>query len=565
ATLNLSAQLASANGQATLNPVTVEISDTAARLEGEGALDLPAGAGKLDLKARRIDLDALQQRLGSRVNLPDNVNALSLPIALKLAVEQVSVRGEELTDFSLAGELAGGTLDKANASARFAGAGLSAVGRLGASGAEGQLSLKAPEARRLAFALARAGLPADLADALDALGPFEASAAGSHASGTTDLRSIALRATSGGLDGKAKLTPNEASFTGKVTGVKLDALPSLQPMLEPLGGRKLALDLSFDNVRHASHPPGRGQVMLEKVGARIMLSKLAVEGFGGLSLTGAGELGNGARRISGVIAAPRAESLAALAAPLLSDAQRLVLQRAAPGLSPVQLRYAATTPENGATDLSIDGTLAGGVTAGRWKLDQSTPSGATRSSLSGSLRLELKDSAWPLLAMGLPRPAKGLPGHLQMQIEGGRLGGSLSAPGLMVALQGAEQGGATLSVLAEQLQLVVAEGLAKVLPQGPFELNSKLSLAETGLRFEALSARSGARMVSGDLSLARDGQWSGKLKLPKLDLAALAGQTLGWPEAANRTEIWPTARFAAVQAMPTGQIALELEGLTVGP
>ncbi|MGL5362076.1 MAG: AsmA family protein [Bosea sp. (in: a-proteobacteria)] len=564
ATLNLSAQLASSNGQATLNPVTVEISDTSARLEGEGALDFPAGAGKLDLKARRIDLDALQQRMGARVSLPDTVNALRLPIALKLAVEQISVRGEELTDFALSGELTGGVLDKANGSARFAGAGLSANGRIGKSSAEGQLSLKAPEARRLAFALARAGFPADLADALDAIGPFEASTSGSHASGTIDLRSISLRAASGGLEGKAKLAPSEASFTGKVSGLRLDALPSLQPLLEPLGSRKLALDLGFDNLRHASHPPGRGQVMLEKDGASITLSKLAVEGFGGLSLTGTGELGNGARRISGVIAAPRAESLAALAAPLLSDAQRLILQRAAPGLSPVQLRYAATTPENGTTDLSIEGTLAGGATAGRWKIEQSAASGTAQPGLSGTLRLELKDSAWPLLAMGLPRPAKGLPGHLQMQIEAGRLGGSLSAPGLMLALQSSEQGGASLSVLAEQPQLVVAEGLAKALPQGPFELNSKLSLAETGLRFEALTARSGARAATGDLALARDGQWSGKLKLPQLDLAMLAGQTLGWPEASNRTEIWPTARFAAVQAMPTGQIALELEGLTAG-
>ncbi len=519
ATLNLSAQLALANGKATLNPFTVEISDTAARLEGEGAFDLPAGAGRLDLKARRIDLDALRQRMGTHVSLPETVIALRLPIALKIAVEQLSLRGEELTDLALEGELRGGALDRANARARFAGAGLSAAGRITASGADGQMSLKVPEARRLAFALARAGLPPDLADALDALGPFEAAVSGSHAAGTSDVRSISLRAASGELDGRGKLTSEEASFTGKVSGLRLDALPSLQPLLEPLSGRKLTLDLAFDNLRHASHPPGRGQVMIEKDGAHITLSKLSVEGFGGLSLTGTGALGNGARRISGVIAAPRAESLAALVAPLLGDAQRLILQRAAPGLSPVQLRYAATTPDNGATDLSIDGTLAGGVTVGRWQFGQAVASGGARADLSGNLRLELKDSAWPLMAMGLPRPAKSLPGHLQMQIEAGVTGGSLSAPGLMVALQGADQADASLSVLAEQPQLVVTEGLARTLPQGPFELSSKIRLDEAGLRFEALTARSGGRTASGDLSLARDGQWSGRLRLPQLDLA----------------------------------------------
>ncbi|WP_332683527.1 AsmA family protein [Bosea sp. (in: a-proteobacteria)] len=553
--LSLSGTVSGDHRQLDFTGLALDIAGGAARLEGEGRLLPAASTGAFQLRARRVDADALIEALGQRPGFARALQALPGALDLTLDLDQIAWRGEDLSGFALRGRLSEAGLSGASAAVRIANATLEATGEVGESGFRGAVSLKAPDARRAALALSRLGVEPALADSFAAFREFEGSATLDWSDERLGIERLAARTGSGQrLAGSVAVTADKLEATLRLDGLDLANLPPGESLSGLAGRRDLALDLTLGGVRYRATAPGSARLAVKREGSDWRLSRLSVEGFGGVRVEGEGALLPGGGEIRGRVRAPRFAALAALAGPLLPDQARRVLPRIEDGLAGLDASFRLARAATGETSLVAEGAAQ----AGRLSLNGHL--GVAGEWTGGELRLALDDRRRAFAAFGLPRPAQGGPGELRLDFGAGGPVGSLIGPGLALVLEGAGEA-ARLTLQADGPGQVMPESLARLLPQGVLDASGRVRLGEeSGL--DDLVVNSGGRTARGALALGADGRIGGRLALPSLALQPLIAATLGSaPPAAG--SVWSPTRFQPAPGLGEIRITIAAERLAL--
>lgn len=554
--VSLSGRVKGGSRQLDLAGLTLDLAGGAARLEGEGQYLPGTGTGSLALRARRLDADALTAALAERQGFERALQGLPGTLDVGLDLDQVIWRGEDFSGFALRGRLHDDGLSDASASMRVAGALVGASGKLGPGGAAGRIDLKAEDARRVALVLARAGLDPSLADFIALLGRIDAEAVGAWSTGRAAFERILIVGSSGlRVDAAGEAGPDSIAAKARVNGLALDMLPPGASLSGLLGQRDIALDLALADVRFRNLPPGSAGLDIRREGDIWRLSRLSVDGFGGVSVTGAGSLLAEGGEISGRIRAPRVETLTALAGPLLPDSVTQALTRGSEGLARLDTSFRLTRAASGETALSADGTTAAGRLTIAGMLDRAGHwSRAT-------LGFDLANRRQAFTALGLPAPMQGGAGRLTLELGQGRAVGSLAGPGLSVVVEnGAE--GARVSVQADGAGQILPEGAAKLLPDGVFDAHARLDMTGEAVKLEGIAANLAGMAASGSLTLPREGRYTGRLAIPAADLRQLIAASLG-PAPPTAGSLWSTARFGRIADLPDLDVAVETGSLAV--
>lgn len=538
-----------------LSGLSLDLAGGAAKLEGEGQFQPQAGTGSLALRARSLDADALAAALSERAGFARALQALPGPIDIGLDLDQMIWRGEDLSAFALRGRLDAAGLTEAEASVRVAGALIGASGRADLNGLSGRINLKAENPRRAALVLARGGLDPALADLVAGLGRIDAEAIGAWDGARAEVQSLLVTGSAGiRLEAAGEITRERLAAKATLHGLDLNALPPGASLSGLVGQRDLALDLALTNVRFRTAPPGSANLELRREGAAWRLRRLAIDGFGGVTVTGAGALLAEGGEIAGRIRAPRFEALAALAGPLLPEAVRQALGRAGDGLSRLDAGFRLTRAAAGDTGVSLDGGAQAGRLAFDGRLD--------RAGLwnGASLRFDLADRRQAFAALGLPAPLQGGAGRFVLELGRNGLVGSLAGPGLSLVLEN-ESSTARLTIQAEGLGQVLPEGPARLLPDGVLDAHARVRFGEDAVTLDDIVANLAGTTARGSLILPREGAYSGRLSLPAIDLRTLLGAALGSVAPAPGS-IWSTARFGRVAGLPDIGLAVEAGSLT---
>jgi hypothetical protein len=554
--VSLAGRVGGGGRQLDLTGLTLDLGGGAARLEGEGHYLPATGNGSLALRARRLDLDALIGALGERAGFERALAGLPGIFDTSLDLDQLVWRGEDFSAFALRGKLDESGLSEANASVRVAGALVGASGSADFKGVAGRLNLKAEDSRRLALVMARAGLDAALADMVAGLGRIDAEAVGAWEGGRLAFERLFVTGASGlRLDGSGDWQPERFSAHLALQGLDLNTLPPGESFAGLLGRRDLALDLTLTQARFRNAPPGSASLDLRREGANWRLRRLSVEGFGGVSVNGSGALLPEGGEITGRIAAPRFETLAALAGPLLPDAVRQPLARAGDALTRLDAGFRVTRTPAGETGLTLDGAAQAGKLSLTARLD------AAETWREAQLGFELADRRLAFAALGLPVPAQGGAGRFVLRKVMDRLTGSLAGSGLSLSVEG-DGRGTRLDIQAEQPGQILPEGAARLLPDGLFDMHARLGFSGDAISLDDLVANLGTASARGALSLSREAGLSGRLVLPSLDLRALLAASLG-QGAPTPGQIWSTARFGPALPLPEFDLAIEADAVTV--
>lgn len=550
----LSGRVKGGSRQLDLAGLTLDLAGGAARLEGEGQYLPGTGTGSLALRARRLDADALMAALAERQGFERALQGLPGTVDVGLDLDQVIWRGEDFSGFALRGRLHDGGLSDASASVRVAGALAGASGSISADGASGRINLKAEDARRVALVLARAGLDPALADFVAGFGRIDADALGSWAGERATFQRLLVVGSSGlRLDASGEAGPARLAAKATVSGLALDALPPGASLGGLFRQRDIALDLTLANARFRNVPPGSASLDLRREGDIWRLSRLSVDGFGGVSVTGAGSLLAEGGEITGRVRAPRFETLTALAGPLLPEAATQALMRAGEGLARLDASFRLTRAASGETALSAEGTAAAGKLSISGLLDR----GGNWS--RANLGFDLADRRQAFTALGLPTPMQGGAGRLTLELGRGRAVGSLAGPGLSIVVEDGASG-PQLSVQAEGPGQILAEGPARLLPDGILDAHARLEVTSEAVKLDAIRANLGGMAASGVLTLPREGRYTGRIAIPSADLRQLIAASLG-PTPPSPGAIWSTARFGRVAGLPDIDIAVEAGSL----
>lgn len=554
--LALSGKVSGGSRQIDLAGLVLDIAGGAARLEGEGQFTPGSGAGVLALRARRLDADALAQALAERPGFERALEGLPGQIDLSLDLDQLIWRGEDLSAFGLRGKLDSRGLSEARASVRVAGALIGASGDADANGIAGRLNLKADDSRRIGLVMARAGLDPALADIVAALGQIDAEAVGAWGGGRLGFQRLMLTGSSGvRLDLSGDVTAERLSAKAVLHGFDLNTLPPGQSVASLFGSRDLALDLSLTQARFRNVPPGAAQLELRRQGRDWRLSRLAIEGFGGVSIAGSGALLGAGGEISGRIRAPRFEAVAALAGPLLPEPARQALGRASDGLARLDAAFRLTRAPSGETGLVLDG----GAQAGRLSLTGRLDAGGSWTETW--LRFNLGDRRQAFQALGLPTPRQAGPAELVLTQEAGRLAGTLAGPGVSITVERDGGAAARLVIQADGAGQIVPDGAARLLPAGMVDLHARLATTPEAITLDEVVVNLGAATAKGALALAREGGGlTGRLVMPAIDLRGLLGASLAAGSPGSST--WSTNRFGPAAALPEMQLAIEAGSAT---
>lgn len=548
--LALSGKVSGGSRQLDMTGLVLDIAGGAARLEGEGQYLPATGSGSLALRARRLDADALAGALAERAGFERALQTLPGHFDISLDLDQLIWRGEDFSAFGLRGRLGEQGLADATASVRIAGALLGASGAVDANGVAGKLNLQAADSRRVGLVLARAGLNPALADLVAGLGQIDAEAIGAWDGGRIGVQRMMMTGSSGvRLELSGDVTAERFAAKAALHGFDLNTLPAGESFAGLLGSRDLALDLSLTNARFRNAPPGSASLDLRREGTIWRLSRLGIDGFGGVAVSGSGALLAEGGEISGRIRAPRFETIAALAGPLLPEAARQVLGRVGDGLSRLDAGFRLTRAPAGDTGLSIDGSAQAGRLSLTGRLD------GAGSWTGAKLRFDLADRRQAFQALGLPGPRHAGPGELVLEQGAGRLVGTLAGPGLSIVLENEASAPPRLTVQADGIGQILPEGASRLLPEGLVDAHARIGFAPETVTLDQLVVNLGGASARGSVAFSREGGLTGRLAVPGADLRALLGSALGaGPSGAAG---WSSARFGAATGLPDFQLAIE--------
>lgn len=533
--------------------LAIDIAGGAARLEGEGSFYPAESKGNVQLKARRLDADMLGEALAQRPGYQRALQALPGPVDLALELDQIVWRGEDFSGFALRGKLDGDGLDAGSATVKIASAVLDARGALDGQGFRGSVEAKAPDARRAALALARLGVESGLADSFAALRSFDATATLDWSDERLAIGRMTARAGSGPrLEGSGAITSGRLDAKLTLNGFDLATLPPGDSLNALAGRRDLALDLTLNGLRYLSAPPGSARLALTRQGNDWRLSRLAVDGFGGVKVEGEGALLPGGGEIAGRVRAPRFAALTALAGPLLPEGFRRVLPRIEDGLAGIDTGFKLARAANGETSVVAEGSAQAGRLALNGKLD------AAGQWSGGEVKLSLDDRRRAFAAFGLPRPARGGSGELSLGFGPNGPAGSLAGPGLMLVLEGAG-GGARLSLQADGPDQILPDGLARLVPDGVLDASGRVSFGDEA-RLDDLVVNAGGKAARGVLTFSAENGIGGRLDLPYFALQPALTAVLGQAQPVAGSQ-WSPSRFQGATGLGEIKLALAAERL----
>jgi hypothetical protein len=559
----------------------------ALRLTGQGALDLTADPKlTLDLAARRLVLDPLAEAnppdpkiVGASGSLPldEALKALaggvtaSLPswlsVDLNLGAETAELADESFGNLHLSGTASADAVAISSLSANWAGRGDIAFSGSAVGGdkalARGHIEVKAPDAAAflqglgLASEAASTRVPLTLAGELrldqtaariDAL---DLSLAGSQITGRLTV--------TGALAGRsARVEAELASRDLDLDSWPLGAVTHILPA--SVAGR---LQMHVERLRagRGAGDVGRLDMSLSRGEGRTLIDKLQLQGFEGLSLSGAGAIGGAGSSFDAHITAPKAAPLAALSRLVLPQGAVEALTARRNLLEPLSLTVSARRE---AASPMIDVTLSG--TAASSHIEAKTALGADFVPSSGEVALSAPEASTLLNQIGLAI-APGDPlgrGEVKIAVKPTDAG-SLALTANASAGQGTLSGDGTLSFAGSALEghggfsaatpnLASAQRLLGFVQHldgdQRLEISGGWTLSSDNLALERLNARFLGMSLTGtlNLGLGSGARLTGTIEAPALSIPGLAALTLGPTRTQAGQGPWAAVRFPAYLA-----------------
>lgn len=198
---------------------------------------------------------------------------------------------------------------------------------------------------------------------------------------------------------------------------------------------------------------------------------------------------------------------------------------------------------------------------GGWQAGAGRAARPWRRLAGATLNFELSDRRQAFTAFGLPAPALGGPARLALTLGGGRATGSLAGPGLSLVVDDGANG-RQVALQADGPGQILAEGPARLLPDGVLDAHARLAVTAEATRLDAITAHLGGATASGSMLLPREGRYTGRLTLPAVDLRRIMAAAIG-NAAPSAGSTWSTARFGQVPGLPALDIAIEAGSLSL--
>jgi hypothetical protein len=566
--LSANGRLQGGAGALTLASMAIDLGG-AGRLEGDavwqGDWRQPI---QVNLGSRRVDLGAWLDQVGAIGQadlLPVWVAESLPPLRLSLAADQVSYRGEEGTEARIVALRSASGWQPEGGQIRVAGATASFRQR---SEAGFTASLVVPDLRRIALAMQRLDMPQGIAEDIAALGQIDASVDLTRLDRRWRMDAWRLTGRFGEANGTGSIDRDLVTLRGAIRNA--DTLFLIRPLaaLAGLVPQTLTLALTGESLRMGASPPGSGTLEATRAAGRWRLDRIEARGFDGLDLRVAQDAGT--RRLAFAMSAARSDAVGQLAERLGGSASFTKAVRALRGVSPLRL--------NGTADeRDADWLIAATGQAGPLSVDTSARVTSAGEWLGGDLSLGSSERALLFRALGLPEPANGQVAT-RAAARFGQTGPSFllsGSDGLAVEARGrwlARQAGVLDGPLDVTFQ---APSLATALPAfgpdkglaGGLAGRLTLRLAEDQINLDNIVATAlpapdaAAAPLTGAITIGPAGTLSGTLKLPVLDLGAIAAWLTGGG-VTSPDGSWSGARFGDARKVPALRFDLSGDGIT---
>ncbi|MFI5015048.1 MAG: AsmA family protein [Hyphomicrobiales bacterium] len=555
----------------------------ALRLNGQGALELATTPRlSLDLSARRLVLDPLidAPTSGGNGGTPEIGQALqglaalaktALPAALAvdfdIGSQTVELAGESFESFHVKGMKSGAELLVSSLDAKWVGRGeLSfSAGAASPDGAlRGHVEVKAPDAAALLQGFGLAGGPSAARIPLSLAGDITRSNETTRIE-TLDV-SLAGSKITGGLTVTDAVGGQPARIDADITSRDLDLdswpLGAVTNILPASVEGRLQVHVERLRAGRGAGDVGRLDMSLSRSRGQTLIDKLQLQGFDGLTLSGAGAIGGAGSSFEARIAAPKAAPLAALSRLVLPQGavEALMARRAL--LEPLKLTLSARRgAANPMIDVALSGTAAATHVDAKGSLDASFAPG------TGELTLTAPEASMLLGQIGLPiAPGEPL-GHGELKIStkpgnadalavtASLLAGEarLSGDGVLSFIGAPEGHGGFSAATSSAAAAARLVGFAPRLDGDQrFEVSGGWTLSPDSLVLDRLNARFLGSAVTGTLSLAIAGEkrLTGQIQAQLLSIPALAGLALGPTRTAAGQGPWASVRFPAYVPPP---------------
>jgi hypothetical protein len=571
-----------------LSSLQLTLGASAAPNDFAGQIDIePWRGGKIDglLTTRRLDLDLSvegDKRLVPAVApLGEMLTALGeLPLAgrIALAADLVAAGGGTVRDAKSEITIGDGQvrLERLEASLPGRGSIRAVSAGSGQSIFAGDLRVSSDDPRGLLRWLSG-----------DATAPFPESGAlrlearAHWSSDTFALDKIEFSLGETRLGGSLRVAAGDATKRRRVdatlnaNGADLDLLaPAARWASAGIGGSDLAIELRGSSLRLLGRSLGRIDAALERTSDGVVIERLVVDDFDGLSARAKGEIAAPIERPSGTIefslATTRPEGLATIAEQLIgADAARL-LGRVASEARPLKLSGTATGAGSAAgVEIAAYGTLGEMNAVVAVNIDL-----LTQNLSEAQIALDARDMSRLVSLIGLPPGSPSGGGRLEIDLATPKqalmpVAFRLRAPGTLIAgegsLRAASEGriDASLSVTVDTSDVhpfAAGLGTGQAWARGGFAVTRK---GETFSVDKMLMTIAGSK-VTGALTFGGEkSAVGGKLAIERLRLAQLLGATLG--SAPGADGFWPKAKLGAAPLDETeGAIELEIGALQIG-
>ncbi|MEG9502567.1 MAG: AsmA family protein [Methylorubrum extorquens] len=587
--LTLAAKFASRGPLVQAETVELELDPggKAARLSGNGRLDLREARLGLTLRTRRLDLDGLLLSGGARGLLAQGLTsgALTPPLLLDLdlSAESVALGLDDWADVGFRGtfDRTGGLVLRRFEGRAPGAATVAATGEaelLGSPRFTGHIDVATRNSEALGRYLGRIGAEESVTAILDGRA-FEIGTDLSAAGTDLSLRNLRLALGEARVTGNARYLRADANGRGRLdaqlsaTGIDIAELPPLGELMSGLHRHDLGLTLKARDVRYgpAGAHSGNGTiaVSLQSDGASLVVDTLDIADLAGASAQLAGRIApDGSGRIEGRVTAGKAAPLLALLERGFLPEARFVPQSVRQSGLALDLTLERESGEADALRASAKGK------AGEGDLDLALLTRSGRIDRLDATLTTQKTGRWfgrdDIAALRQPgrlrltgaRPSaeagqQSTP-PLALGIEGDLAGLTVSTPRpiLFDALDRPPAGG-TLRLAAPDLApfLILAGGAAPAAGPLPASLTLALSRRNAALHADVTGQVAGTDLTAA-LDRAPDGALTGTATLARLSLPALVAATVLPTDAGGR--------FAPLPVQPQVNLGLTIRQLDLG-
>nr|WP_301302298.1 AsmA family protein [Methylorubrum extorquens] len=587
--LTLAAKFASRGPLVQAKTVELELDPggKAARLSGNGRLDLREARLGLTLRTRRLDLDGLLLSGGARGLLAQGLTsgALTPPLLLDLdlSAESVALGLDDWADVGFRGtfDRTGGLVLRRFEGRAPGAATVAVTGEAELSGSPrftGHIDVATRNSEALGRYLGRIGAEESVTAILDGRA-FEIGTDLSAAGTDLSLRNLRLALGEARVTGNARYLRADANGRGRLdaqlsaTGIDIAELPPLGELMSGLHRHDLGLTLKARDVRYgpAGAHSGNGTiaVSLQSDGASLVVDTLDITDLAGASAQLAGRIApDGSGRIEGRVTAGKAAPLLALLERGFLPETRFVPQSVRQSGLALDLTLERESGEADALRASAKGK------AGEGDLDLALLTRSGRIDRLDATLTTQKTGRWfgrdDIAALRQPgrlrltgaRPSaeagqQSTP-PLALGIDGDLAGLTVSTPRpiLFDALDRPPAGG-TLRLAAPDLApfLILAGSAAPAAGPLPASLTLALSRRSAALHAD-VTGQVAATDLTAALDRAPDGALTGTATLARLSLPALFAAT-----------VLPTdtsGRFAPVPVQPQVNLSLTIGQLDLG-